>query len=124
MIRSILLICLLNLGSMIFVEKMQLEGDLLCKLQNLPHRGLGMLHWCAVLQPHRSDYVKTYLVQYFIYDGQEMLLEGQNRPVVPMYAVAMARQFPRNEELQVIRNITMANHFNKLRKENEITRGN
>lgn len=116
-LRSILLFCLLHLSSMIFADRLHYEGDLLCRLKNLPHRGLGMLWWAYILQPERADYMRDYLAQYLIYTDGEMLLEGSTKPVVPMMAVRAAREFPKNKDLDAIRMVVMANYFKRLEKE-------
>ena len=52
------------------------------------------------------------------------LLEGQKIPVVDCYTMALARQFPNSNEMQLIRDIVMNNHFERLAqvkpKEHEI----
>lgn len=115
--KLIILFCLLNLLSIIFIEKLHRDGELLCKLRNLPHRGLGTLYWATQLAPDRADYVKDYLFYYLEAQREELFLEGSNKPVVPMYAVAVARGFPRNADLQKIRAIFMYQHFKQLEEE-------
>ena len=92
----------------------------MAKLRNLPHRALGTLYWAAQLEPDRSDYVRDYLFYYLQMDMEELFIEGSTRPVVPMYAVAQARKFPRNQEMQNIGKLFMARHFKKLKEEEEI----
>jgi hypothetical protein len=113
-IRILALFCLLNFSAMMFAEKLHTEGLLLARFKNLPHRSLGMLFWSATLEPQRADFTKDYIVNYMIFTDGEIFLEGSTRPVVPCYAVVMARRFPRNQDLQLIREVIMKNHFNKL----------
>lgn len=116
-LRAILLFCLVNFLTMSIAEKMHFEGVLLARLQNLPHRSLGILHWCTIMQPHRADYIKDYLIYYIMYQDEEMFLEGSRKPVVNMMAVRVARQFPNNKELQTVRNAVMHNHFARIQNE-------
>ncbi len=109
-----LVFCLLHLAFMSFCERLHYEGLTMCHLLQLPHRGLGALHYAHIMQPTRVDYVTDYLVEVTRAVDEERLLEGQTRPVVPMYAVVMAREYPRSEPLWVLRAIIMHNHFNKL----------
>lgn len=117
-IRSILLLCLLQLLWLFSIAICHKEGNLLCKLYNMPHRGLGLLYYCTMKQPERADYFRDYAVQYLKYTDEDMILEGQKRPVVPMLIVREAAiRFPRNKEIQGLKFIVMARHFNRLKKE-------
>jgi len=103
LIRTILILILLNLSYVKTIEIIHDRGQQLAIMGNLPHRTLGALYWAHILQPHRDDYAYDYLIEWMAADSQERLLEGQTRPVVPMYAVKIAEKFPQNKDLQNIK---------------------
>jgi hypothetical protein len=79
-----------------------------------------MLFYAHIKYPSRPDYLRDYLMEYLCYRDGEMLIEGQTRPVVEMYAVTKACDFPKNKEIQVLKRIIMHNHFERMKmKEKE-----
>lgn len=88
----------------------------MCQLRNMPHRGTGALYYAHIKCPWREDYCVDYLQAYFEYVDGGMMQEGQPRPIVDMYAVVMAREFPRSKGLKIIRDIVMNNHQAWLNK--------
>lgn len=112
--RVVVIFCLLHVFSLYEADVVYREGMLLCRLQNQPHRGLGMLFYCHMKHPERVDYIRDYELQYLELTAKGWILEGQKRPVVPMYAVVQAKCFPWNKELQMIRKLVMFNHFKRM----------
>ncbi len=118
-IRIALLFFLLHMINIMQVEVCHREGLLLCKLNNLPHRALGMLYYAQMKYPGRGDYVRDYLVEYYkkTVPGEEWLIEGQKKPVVSMFACVKAAEFPRNKDIQLIRKVIMHNQWIMAEKE-------
>lgn len=117
-IKTAIIFFLLHMVAMMQVEIVHREGKVLCKLENLPHRGLGMLYYAQMKYPGRGDYVREYLVQYFrrTEPGDEWLIEGQRKPVVKLFAITKAAEFPRNKDIQLIRRVIMHNHQVEMEK--------
>jgi hypothetical protein len=119
MIRLTSLLCLLTLSFMMMIEDLEFQGQLMGNLLNLPHRSLGLLHWCMVAEPQRSDFARNYIMAYKTAVDNEWLLEGQRRPVIDMLAVQLSREFPNDVQLQTLQRIIMHNHFARLEQEKE-----
>lgn len=118
-IKIILLFCLLHMLSLFHSEVVHREGLLLCRFNNLPHRGTGMLFYAQMKNPHRGDFAVDYLANYYRFTGDEFMIEGMKRPVVDLLAIQSARDFPNNPELQRIRQAVMHNHFVRMREESK-----
>lgn len=108
-LRILIVLSALVLLSEFQLEVVHKEGLLLCRLENMPHRGLGQLFYAHMKAPYRADFLKDYLTQYFKAVDEEWIVEGQKRPVVAMYTVEMAPYFPKNHEIQMLRRIVKHN---------------
>lgn len=96
---SVILICLVQIQLSDSVQRM---GKTLCMIQNLPHRGLGMMYTAMMLQPHRVDWQKSYIVEWAIATSEDRLREGTTKPVIPFIAIQLQKQFPDDKEMKFI----------------------
>jgi hypothetical protein len=76
---------------------------LLTILGNLPHRSLGLLYVAQQMQPQRNDYAFDYTTQVLSAYENEILIEGQRIPVVPMQIVSQARKFDDDKDWRKLR---------------------
>ncbi len=106
-VRVLLLLAVVVMIQLLFVDKLHKLGSQLAFVSNLPHKSLGALYWAHLLQPEREDYRYDYLTTFLLLDRDERLIEGQTRPVVPMYAVSLAGEYPEDAELQHLRKYIM-----------------
>jgi hypothetical protein len=58
-----------------------------------------MAYAAIQLEPHRLDYVETFLGDYLMASADYQLIEGQHVPVVPMWAGKLAQENPEEEKL-------------------------
>jgi len=100
--KPILLVLIAFLAYARVADWLEGTGLLLCQLHNLPHRGLGMMYAAHIMRPERADYAREYCRQWFVAVAQDRLAEGSRRPVVPMLAARLARQFPTDPEMQTV----------------------
>ncbi len=109
--RLLLILCLSLTVKMQLVDYLFQTGKKLAMMGNLPHRSLGMLHAAHVLAPHRADIAYQYCIEWLMIDKSERLLEGQRRPVVPMYIVKLSARFPRDPDFRIMRTMVMHDHL-------------
>lgn len=81
-----------------------MRGRQLAMLRNLPHRYLGMLYYSWLLQPHRTEYLREYAVNWYIATSEDerySLLEAttNNKPVVPLL---IAKASGRHADLRLL----------------------
>lgn len=97
MINKLLLLAIIGILFQIQVaDKLHETGSQLCFLQNLPHRGLGMLYTASMLQPSRLDYELDYLSEWTIFNQEEMMIEGSREAVMFRQANWIAKTHPEN----------------------------
>lgn len=108
-----ILACMAFLSVARFAEVTHENGMTLCVLQNLPHRGLGMLYWANTLQPQRDDWARDYLTMWLVATAEKRVQEGQTRPVLAMYAAQLAVRHPTQEIRNVARALLYL-HYKKL----------
>lgn len=120
--RLTLLTCLFLLVQIQFVDNLRVQAKTLALFGNLPHRSLGGLYWAHIMQPQREDYAYDYFLEWFLADKRRIFAEGQTRPVVPMYAVKIAVENPKDDDLQKVKAAIMGEQLKRfsllLKKEN------
>ena len=102
-IKAFLIFALLVFIQIHISEQMQVRGRQLAFLRNLPHRYLGMMYYSWMLQPHRTDLLCNYAIEWHtaVVD-RGSLLEGMKKPVVPLLIAKHSGLNPKDENLHLL----------------------
>lgn len=112
-VKLLLVMALGLLIQMQVADFLSVRGKQLAVLGNLPHRSLGALYWAHILEPERPDYALDYIAHWVMVDKGEQLLEGQTRPVVPMYALSLGARYGGDKDFEALRKCIMLEHLSK-----------
>ena len=105
-VKLFLIASLLTFTQMHVSEQLQMRGRQLSFLRNLPHRYLGFLYYSWMLQPHRTDLLCHYGIEWHVATKERgSLLEGTTRPVVPLL---IAKESWKDDNLRLLSKMLLA----------------
>ena len=103
LVKIALIASLLTFMQMHVSEQLQMRGRQLSFLRNLPHRYLGMLYYSWMLQPHRTDLLTHYGIEWSkAVHNRGSLLEGMTKPVIPILIAKQSGLNPNDQNLHML----------------------
>lgn len=97
--KPLLIITFALLLRMQIADYLSMTGKQLNDLGNLPHRVLGLDYVAHILEPNRTDYTIEYLGSWFSSVNTYMMIEGQRKPIVPLFAGQYASEHLEDPQL-------------------------